>query len=214
VQPVNFAYHNVDTVVDSLREKFDKLEFYLTGSGNFRHQIASIQGYKANRSPFSKPFHYEALREYLVRKYEAKIVDGIEADDALGIRQTDRSGDKTCIVSTDKDLDMIPGNHFNWVKGIKYYVEEQEGLRNFYKQCLTGDRVDNIPGIRGVGPVTAEKIIGRLSHEPSMYGAVRRTWAEHYPRGYEGRRIDSVIEEVAQLLWIQRTGRERWSRPI
>ena len=51
------------------------------------------------------------------------------------------------------------GWHYNFVKKIKYYVEKDEGLLNFYKQFLTGDSVDNIEGAKGIGPKRAQKLL-------------------------------------------------------
>lgn len=213
VEPLNNALHNVDTVVESLLDKFDKLELYLTGSDNFRQKIATVLPYKGNRSPFGKPVHYKEIRRYLREKYGAVVVNGMEADDAMGIRATGDDAKDTCIITTDKDLDMIPGNHFNWVKDKRYEINGTEAARNFYKQVLTGDRVDNIPGIYGIGPKGAERIIDQFSNERAMWQACRQEWYKHYPDGYSGKSAGAVCLEVAKLLWIARTGRERFEEP-
>ena len=46
-------------------------------------------------------------------------------------------------------------------------------------QCLTGDNTDNIPGIKGVGPKTAEKIMKGVPME-RRWNRVRASW-----RGYK-----------------------------
>ena len=68
--------------------------------------------------------------------------------------------DTSIIVSIDKDFDQVPGWHYNFVKGEKYYVDDDQGFYNFCAQLLTGDRADNIIGLRGIGPVGAAKILG------------------------------------------------------
>ena len=80
---------------------------YLTGSGNFRREIAP--SYKANR-PDSRPKHWEAVREFLVTQHKAVVCNGFEADDQLGIDQ-DKTHGATVICSIDKDLLQIPGKH-------------------------------------------------------------------------------------------------------
>jgi hypothetical protein len=117
---------------------------YLTGTGNFREKVATWGKYKGGRG--AKPRLYKAAREYLVQRWGAEVVNGIEADDALGIYQC--SHKNTVICSIDKDLLMIPGDHYNFSKGVHMKVEPIEAYRNFYKQCLTGDTIDNIPGLR------------------------------------------------------------------
>ena len=133
-------------------------ELHLTGKTNFRNEIATTKPYKGNRKGTEKPHHYSLLREYLITSWGATVNEGIEADDMLAIRATEL-GDESIIVTLDKDLDQVVGWHYNFVKKIKYYVEKDEGLLNFYKQFLTGDSVDNIEGAKGIGPKRAQKLL-------------------------------------------------------
>lgn len=227
VAPASHAIQNLRTVIEALQSKFDKLEFYLSGKNNFRKDVATIRPYKGNRSEFSKPVHYDELRDFLVARYGAQVVDGMEADDAIGIRATagsegsdkevgrkeNSSNGSTCVISTDKDLKQIPGYHYNWVRDEYAEVSEREGLRVFYKQMLTGDITDNIPGIEGVGPVTAGRIVDPFTKERGMWQAVKEEWYLRYPEGYHGTAVDRVLEEIGKLLWIQRTGRLTWEAP-
>lgn len=211
IQPLSFALHAVDTVVESLRSKFGDLKFYLTGSDNFRDKLATIQKYKGSRADKPKPEYYKQAGEFLVEKYHAEIVDGCEADDALGIAQT--GGKDTCIISIDKDLLQIPGNHYNWVRDERRFIDEVTGYRNFYEQVLRGDRTDDIPGCAGIGVVKAAKKIRQYSTERAMWQAARYQWNATYPRGIAGLSADEGAKEVATLLWCSRAGRERWSEP-
>lgn len=139
-------------------------ELHLTGSTNFRNEKAVTAPYKGNRTS-EKPLHYTLLRDYLVKAWNASVSNGIEADDVLAIRQTEMKDD-SIIVTLDKDLDQVVGWHYNFVKKIKYYVEKDEALFNFYKQFLTGDAVDNIKGVKGIGPKKAEKLLeGKTEQE-------------------------------------------------
>ena len=131
---------------------------HLTGKGNFRDDFAVTRPYKANRKGNKKPTHYEALRDYLAWSWDATIWDGMEADDAVAIEATEL-GDKGVIVSLDKDLDQVVGHHYNFAKGLHYYVDEETAKFNFYMQFLTGDVVDNIEGVRGIGPKRAKKLL-------------------------------------------------------
>jgi hypothetical protein len=131
----------------------------------------------------------------------------------LASNRLKRLKDTTCIVSIDKDLDMIPGHHYNPKKDVSYYINEQDGYRNFYKQCLTGDTSDNIPGIYGIGPKGAARIVDVWSREHAMWQAVEGEWHKHYPDGLGGKSAGDAVREVASLLWISRSGGERWSEP-
>lgn len=145
-------------------------ELFLTGKKNFRYDYAVTAPYKGNRKGTDKPTHYELLREYLMKSWGAHLSDGIEADDMLAIRATEL-GDESVMVTLDKDLDQVRGWHYNFVKKNKYFITEAEGLLNFYKQFLVGDRIDNIIGVKGIGDKKAQKLLEDKS-EQEMWSVV------------------------------------------
>ena len=175
---------------------------YLTGSNNYRMEIAKEAPYKGNRSA-PKPQHYELLREYLIKSWGFEMVEGQEADDAIGIKAYTMDVEDYMIYSIDKDLDMIRGWHYNFNKDHKYFVDEDDTLRTFYKQVLTGDRVDNIPGLKGIGPKKADKILGDALTEQELFTAVLAAYDGDIHR----------MTEMAQLLWIRRKENELWQPP-
>jgi 5'-3' exonuclease len=200
-----FAVSRMGNFVDRLirLEGIETYEGYLTGKNNYRSEIATEQAYKGNRKDARKPVHYDSLREYLVSKWGFTVIDGQEADDAMGIKAYDLPEDSSCIMTIDKDLDMIRGWHYNFVKEDLYYVTEKEAIKNFYIQILTGDRVDNIPGIKGIGPVKANKILENCTTEKSLFKAV----SEKYDHD-----IDKLTER-GRLLWIRRKEKQLWKPP-
>ena len=175
---------------------------YLTGKENYRHDIAKTKPYKGNRKDAPRPVHLHSLREYLITAWDFRVANGQEADDAIGIHAT-LTRDNSIIVSIDKDLDMIPGHHYNPVKKDHYYVNDKVALKNFYRQILTGDKVDNIEGLRGIGPKKADKILGDFDTDLAMYEAVLKA--------YDGD-AERVLEN-GQLLWIRRRKDEIWQPP-
>lgn len=209
VEPVENALHNVNTILERLCQK--PYELYLTGKGNFRHELATLKTYKGNRARVGKPVHYDAIRDLMIRKWGAVVVDGQEADDEIGIRATEltKEGKSPIIVTIDKDLDMIPGLHYNWVKDELRQIDKLEAWRCFYKQCLMGDSTDNIPGIEGLGPKTADKLLAECKTAEQMLRVVKDQWHKHYPRGFQAEtgatvQADNAREEVMKLLWIRR----------
>lgn len=168
---------------------------FLTGSDNFRKTINST--YKANRKDTVPPRWLQSCRGFLVTEWKAIISDGCEADDLLGIYQTD----DTLLASLDKDLKMIPGNHFNWLHNEFSTVSELEGIKHFYKQLLIGDRSDNIIGVEGIGKVKAGRIIDNLEHEQDMFDTVYSLYN------------DDVLRFLinAQCLWIMRQEGVTWA---
>lgn len=192
-----------------------ELELYLTGANNFRKNAATILPYKGHR-PEDKPPHWQNIRDHLIENYDAKVVHGMEADDAVGIRQSETiQGDRavshtqveTIICSRDKDLHMIPGWHYQWECGKqamrKWFVNDLEAIQFFYKQLLTGDATDNILGLFGVGSKAASvKAIDNTTDEYEMFTVV----ADAYESRFGGWYYDAMLEN-AVLLWIMRDGR-------
>ena len=82
----------------------------------------------------------------------------IEADDTMGIIQTATDEDSV-IVTVDKDLLQIPGKMYNPVKDTHHVTTPEEGWHLFLTQWLTGDSTDGYPGLKGIGPKKAKKII-------------------------------------------------------
>ncbi len=178
---------------------------YLTaGQNNFR--LAINPQYKANRLGKPKPRHYEFLREYFIEAWGAEMRTEDEADDAMGIRQTEL-GDDSIICTNDKDMYQVPGHHYNWTTGSFLYVDEHEAQRFFYQQILTGDQVDNVIGLFRVGPVKANKILGSVNTTDEGYwSAVVNAYAEH------GRTIEEAIMN-AKCVWIRRFENQIWNPP-
>ena len=175
---------------------------FLTGKGNFRDAIAVTVPYKGQRVS-EKPVHLQALRCHLVTSWGFTVVQGIEADDAVGIAAYAVPEDDTIMVHIDKDLNQFRGWHYNYKKKEKYYVTEFEGLTAFYTQILTGDRIDNIVGLKGIGPVKAKKVLEKCTNESELYQAVLKA--------YEG--DQQRVLENGQLLWLQREPNQVWTPP-
>lgn len=219
--PIEYCLHSVKQLLQSIIKESgaDSYRLFLTGPGNFREQVAVTKPYKGNRDPLNKPVHYAAIKEYLVKYWNAEVVEGYEADDAMGVAQCGellnhlgqifyQSGlDSTIICSLDKDMNMIPGWHYNWRKNEKYFVTTTQAIRSFYKQLLTGDSTDNIQGIPKVGPKTAEKILAECTTEEDMYWAVLCKYSTYYDKPLE------VMTEMGKLLWIWRKENDVWEPP-
>lgn len=177
---------------------------FLTGSNNYRKEIAVTAPYKGNRVQ-ERPVHYQLVRDYLASAWGCEVIDGQEADDAIGIAAYGYGDDDEAyiIMTIDKDLDMIRGWHYNFNKDMKYFVQEDDTMRTFYTQVLTGDRVDNIPGLKGIGPKKAEKILKDCSSEKDMYAAVLKAYDNN----------EEYLWEQAKLLWIRRKENQIWQPP-
>lgn len=211
---------------------------YISGKGNYRDDIATTRVYKGNRKDARKPYHYQSLHDYMVQYYDTHVVDGIEADDAMGIHQygdlsrllpdneVRKRKSKTVICTLDKDLDVIPGWHYNWVKegktgvqGMLYWVSEEEAMYNFYRQAITGDSTDNIEGIYRVGPVAARNLLREAKSEQEAYDIALGAY-EKWISGWKDKpeNVKEVardrLHETATLVWILRTHEEKGKCPF
>ena len=200
---LGIAIYRIDELLDNILNKTEATSYraFLTSSSNFRKQI--YPEYKANRTQ-PKPRHLRDLQVYSLDKLNAEYApDGLEADDALAINQTE----DTVICSLDKDLLQVPGHHFSWeINGKGWsrpdtFIEqtELEGLRLFYKQCLKGDTSDNVKGIEGLGEKRATKILADCSSHLEMFNIVRDLYGN-----------DDEFIMNASVLWILRSLDDNW----
>ncbi len=178
--PESHALHSCKNFVNGMLSDTEATSYkiFLSGKNNFRYKVRA--DYKANRAKATKPIHYDCIRHYLISYYKAQVVHGMEADDALGLCQTE----DTAIATIDKDLLMVAGRHYNYVKKEWRTVTPEEGTKHFYKQMITGDRVDNIIGIFGYGEKKANKLLESTPRE-DWDKLVIDMYLEHFDEGLQ-----------------------------
>jgi hypothetical protein len=199
---------------------------FLSGPGNFREGLATVVPYKGNRKVDHKPYHYSAIRNYLQEVHGAVVIEGREADDAVAIRQYEKPGE-TCICTFDKDLDQVPGWHYDYNKFTFYYTEEDEGKALFFQQVLSGDATDNIPGCYRIGKAKAEKIVQEyLLEHPADWKGLWKVIVEVYEKSVETHGVkcpywqlyteggaETVALEMARLVKMQEYEEQLWCPP-
>lgn len=182
-------------------------QIWLSGDNNFRYKLYS--DYKANRRNMVRPEHLESIREHLVVDSGARITDGYEADDAMGI---DSTLNPTSIISSiDKDLLQLPGLHYNFVKREFKEVNEFDGWRNFFSQLLTGDAADNLPGCPNIGKVKAEAALYPCTTRREMYDVCCALYQRAYLK--EPNTWQTHLNLQAQLLYIWRKDNDTFVPP-
>lgn len=212
-EPLNYALNGLNMKINAVCDAVDatRRTIWLSHPVNYREAI--YPAYKANRDTSHRPYWYEEIKQYLLDKGAMYSNEGDEADDAMGITQIDlmkrRKGSVIC--TNDKDLDQIPGLHYNWSKtkidlGV-YEIDELDGLRFFYTQILSGDGTDNIPGLKvhtgRVATAGLKAPIQTMFTEGEMY--------EYVVKVYDGDK--DFVHMIAPLLWIKRTNNP-WSPPV
>lgn len=211
-EAVENALYNVKSVVRTTLEALDltpdDLIMYLSGPTNFREGIATIKPYKGNRDPNHKPEHGPAIKDYMKFKYNVVVSEDEEADDVVAYSHYQmwlEDEYSSILCSTDKDLNMIPGLHYNFVKGEREYISPEAADEWFLKQLLMGDSTDNIQGVPGIGKVKATKAI-EASKDPW------HTIKTLYVQGYGDDWHDALVEN-GRLLWMRRAPNEWWNPP-
>ena len=202
-EPEWVAKHRCNEMIETILAETgaDEYQLWLSDSreNNFRFKLWN--GYKANRKDVVKPVHFDFLKEYLILEWGAMIAHDMEADDACGISQED----DTVIVSIDKDLKMIPGLHYNFVKKEFDTITPQQGLINFYTQFLVGDASDKIRGCTGIGPVKARKAFEEFGECPTE-GQLLDCIYELYKKQEDRKSTQEIIEHlllIGRLLKIR-----------
>lgn len=140
----------------------------------FRMDVYPI--YKKHREGYERPPLYDKLSDWLKQREQDHWSEYkfLEADDTLGIWQTQCNGNgiDTAIVSIDKDMLTIPGKHLNPNHpdpAIKQ-ISDEDADYNWMMQTICGDRVDNYKGAPGIGPGRAAKLL-----DP-CYGSLPMMW--------------------------------------
>jgi DNA polymerase-1 len=125
---------------------------------NFRKVLCPT--YKAHRPP-SPPILGEVIKE-LKAKMPHMQIDGLEADDVIGILHTSQVYGPTRVVTIDKDMKTLPGWLINPDDILRHQqpITQEEADRTWFQQAVIGDTADGFKGIPKCGPKAADKIFG------------------------------------------------------
>lgn len=152
-------------------------------SGRDTFRSAMYSEYKANRSatPEELKEQFPLLKEACL-SLGLPIIEkkGFEADDLIATYSCNLSNDgyKVKIIGIDKDLLQLVNDNITMFDPVKSKsiqcadVVEKYGVppsQMIYLQALMGDASDNIPGVNGIGPVTASKLIKQYETLDGIY---------------------------------------------
>ncbi len=173
--------------------------------------------YKANRPsmPEELASQIEPLKEAVAALgWSVLTVPGVEADDVIATlaEQARRSGWK-CVISTgDKDLAQLVDAQVTLVNTMSNEKLDPDGVRQKFGVApeqivdylsLTGDAVDNVPGVEKVGPKTAAKWIQQfgsldavMAHAGEIPGAVGENLRKALDWLPKGRELLTVKRDV------------------
>ena len=198
------ALFHVDKVMENILTVTAAKEWqgYLSGTTNFRKALN--EKYKANRKGLSRPPLLSACKKHLANTWKCKVTNGIEADDAIGIHHTNSPTHST-VVSIDKDFFQLPGANYNFVKDVPTFVGGLHAAKHLYWLMLVGDTSDNVPGIRGIGPVKASKLLDECIDIGLWFKVVRSLYKKEDAIDGDKRFLTNL-----NLFWIMRNEEELW----
>jgi len=213
--PTNAVYGFANMLLKFLREYQPKyLAIVFDSKGEvFRNKIYPY--YKANRdeAPESLKLQFPKIFE-LVRAFSIPMLamEGYEADDIIGTIAKAQEKSKVVLITGDKDFCQLVSENITLidtmrdrVTGVEEVVErygiKPKQMVDFF--ALTGDKVDNIPGVAGVGEKTASALISEYEDLDGVYRnldrirtSVAKKLREHKDDAYLSQKLVSIKTDV------------------
>jgi len=181
----------------------------------FRHN--DFEQYKAHRAEMESELSLQipVLREVL-KMMNIRYLDyeGFEADDIIAslARIAENADIPVTIITGDKDILQLVRDGIKVINGMKdiefdaLKVKEEMGVEPSQITdylALTGDKSDNLPGVAGIGPVTARKLFERYNSLDDIYDhlaeikdSVRLKLEKHKEDAYTTRRLAKLVENL------------------
>lgn len=216
-QPTNAVFGFVNMLNKLLSRKapdFGAVVFDPPG-GSFRQRESA--DYKANRE--SMPGDLASQIPLVDRAVEAfkfpvlRVTD-FEADDVIATiaKKAEAAGYQVVIVSADKDFSQLVNANVTMYDGMRELTYDVELVRKKFGvpphlfvdyQALCGDKIDNIPGVPGIGAKTASKLLeeygtldGILENLPNIKGKAGKLLQEHRESALLSRRLAQLDGNV------------------
>ncbi len=213
--PTNAVYGFANMLLKFLREYEPRyLGIVFDSKGEvFRNEI--YPEYKANRdeAPEDLKVQFPKIFE-LVQAFSIPMLamEGYEADDIMGTIAKAQEESKVVLITGDKDFCQMVSENVTLVDTMrervtgvrevqqKYGIEPGQMIDFF---ALVGDKVDNVPGVAGVGEKTASALISSYGNLEGVYGnldelrpSVARRLREHKDDAYLSRELVTIKTDV------------------
>ncbi|MCF8780281.1 DNA polymerase I [Vibrio sp. IRLE0018] len=181
--PTNAVYGVVNMLRSMMRQfASDRIAVVFDAKGKtFRDDMYSE--YKANRPPM--PDDLRCQIEPLHQVIQAMglpliVIEGVEADDVIGTLayQASLQGMPVLISTGDKDMAQLVDDNITLINTMTNVVMDREGVIEKFGippeliidyLALMGDKVDNIPGVPGVGDKTATALLQGIGGLSQLY---------------------------------------------
>jgi len=214
------AVYGVVNMLKSLMRQFNPSHIVVVFDAKgktFRDDMYSE--YKANRPSMPDDLRIQIEPLHAVIKamgLPILIVDGVEADDVIGTlaKQASEKGIKTLISTGDKDMAQLVDEHTLLINTMTDTVMDVAGVSEKFGippeliidyLALMGDKVDNIPGVPGVGEKTALAMLQGIGSMDAIYENLEKL----APLGFRGSKTMAKKmadnEEMARLSYLLAT---------
>ena len=181
--PTNAVYGVVNMLRSMMRQfASDRIAVIFDAKGKtFRDDM--YPEYKANRPPMPDDLRcqIEPLHN-VIRAMGLPLISipGVEADDVIGTlaSQASKAGMQVLISTGDKDMAQLVDDNVTLINTMTNVVMDREGVIEKFGippeliidyLALMGDKVDNIPGVPGVGDKTATALLQGIGSIEKLY---------------------------------------------
>ncbi|HBC3533983.1 TPA: DNA polymerase I [Vibrio vulnificus] len=181
--PTNAVYGVVNMLRSMMRQfASDRIAVVFDAKGKtFRDDM--YPEYKANRPPMPDDLRcqIEPLHQVIKAMGLPLIaIEGVEADDVIGTLayQASQQGMPVLISTGDKDMAQLVDDNITLINTMTNVVMDREGVIEKFGippeliidyLALMGDKVDNIPGVPGVGDKTATALLQGIGGLSQLY---------------------------------------------
>jgi DNA polymerase I len=198
-QPTNAIYGFI-RMLAKIQERLGPSHVLVVWDGGLaEHRTTLLPEYKEHRAemPADMSVQLDQIVEYLrAARITSWVKDGCEADDfiAAATLQSVAVGLPVVIASSDKDFMQLVSENVKLLvphdKSENLWDIEQVALKTGVKPTqvvdwlsLVGDAVDNIPGVRGVGPKTATDLLRQFGSVEVMYQSLNEVKSDRIRAG-------------------------------
>jgi len=178
------AIYGVINMMKSLCKQYDskRIAVIFDAKGKtFRNDI--YPEYKANRPPMPDDLRTQIAPVHNIIRalgFPLYAIGGVEADDVIGTISdiATKQGQEVIISTGDKDMAQLVNEHVSLINTMTNQFLDIEGVKEKFGippemiidfLGLMGDKVDNIPGVAGVGQKTALGLLQGIGNIEEIY---------------------------------------------
>lgn len=214
-EPIANVKHSAKSMFESVlyQLKTNKYKGFIGKGESWRVGRSTILEYKGNRKDVLKPLLLDEISDYLTRKYNCEVVEGLECDDRVVMESFNKPDH--CVIGIDKDYAGSPVNWFNPNKPEyavvncnklgELFLDDKGKVRGFgrmflYHQILSGDSSDNYAANSASkldwGEKSSYKLLKDCKTDKAAFEALKKGYQLIYPEPVQIKGWRGVMLEV------------------